>query len=471
MTADSDTADGIAYELEVGGAVMQAEPPLVIDVIADLSPGGEEARTPIEERRFRELHPENFDDLLANWTPTLDIALGETDAPASVRLEFRSLADFEPDAIRQQVDTAPAVGRYIDEVVNNDRLRSLEGTLRGLQTLASRMTDCGRVRLRILSMTKDELAASLQAAGGLEESPLYREVYESNYGTFGGLPSGLIIADYTFSHAPGDVRVLQDLARLAAASMCVVSAGTSPRLFGAGDWPSLEGRPRLAFALTSKAHQPWRSLRRSAETRHLMMTAPRLRTTGNGLVTGGYAIAADLVDSVLAGSGMNMSGTSDQLGKAEVEFDEGERDAFEDSGLLLLGQATAVPPERLRTVRKPQRHFDEGRMLDSLNAGGLINLLWNLQFARAIKCMSRDSIGAFGDSAAMEAHLNQWLARYVSGEGRLLSEAGIRVKSLTGLLYNSGIHVVTLRIRPDLPGAMFARDATYQFQVLASQYD
>jgi len=44
-------------------------------------------------------------------------------------------------------------------------------------------------------------------------SPLFKKVYEEEFGQLGGQPYGCLIGDYSFSHLPTDVQLLRDLSR------------------------------------------------------------------------------------------------------------------------------------------------------------------------------------------------------------------------------------------------------------------
>jgi type VI secretion system protein ImpB len=99
----------ITYEVETGGAIEMRELPFVMGVLADLSGQPTEALPKLKDRKFVELDPDNFDDVLKSMKPhlafTVDNLLSE-DANAGklgVDLKFESLDDFSPDRVAQQV--------------------------------------------------------------------------------------------------------------------------------------------------------------------------------------------------------------------------------------------------------------------------------------------------------------------------------------------------------------------------------
>ena len=121
----------ISYEVESGGAIEKKELPFLMGVLGDFTGQPTEPLPKLKERKFVEVTPDNFDDVLASMKPHLAFTVenkisDEPDAPKlAVDLNFRSMDDFSPDAIAKQV---PALKKMLE-------LRSQLADLRGsLQT-------------------------------------------------------------------------------------------------------------------------------------------------------------------------------------------------------------------------------------------------------------------------------------------------------------------------------------------------
>lgn len=99
----------ISYEVETGGAIEMKELPFLMGVMGDFTGHATEPLPRLKDRQFVEVNPDNFDDVLASMKPhlgfTVENKLSEDpDAPKlGVDLHFRSLDDFSPDAVAQQV--------------------------------------------------------------------------------------------------------------------------------------------------------------------------------------------------------------------------------------------------------------------------------------------------------------------------------------------------------------------------------
>ena len=98
----------ISYEVETGGAMEMKELPLLMGVLGDFTGHPTEPLPKLKDRKFAEVTPDNFDDVLASMKPhlafTVENKLSEdADAPKlAVDLNFRSMDDFSPDAVARQ---------------------------------------------------------------------------------------------------------------------------------------------------------------------------------------------------------------------------------------------------------------------------------------------------------------------------------------------------------------------------------
>ena len=131
----------ITYDVETGGAIETKELPFVMGVLADLTGQPAEPLARLKERKFVEVTPDNFDDVLASMKPhlafTVENKLSEdADAPKlGVDLHFKSMDDFTPDAVARQVKPL----RELLEL--RTKLADLRGTLQGNDKLEELLRD------------------------------------------------------------------------------------------------------------------------------------------------------------------------------------------------------------------------------------------------------------------------------------------------------------------------------------------
>jgi type VI secretion system protein ImpB len=98
----------ITYDVEVGGAIELKELPFVIGVLGDFVGKPEDPLAPIKERKFVEIDPDNFNQVLAGMKPrvafNVENKLQDDGSKMGVELKFSNIEDFEPDNIVQQVE-------------------------------------------------------------------------------------------------------------------------------------------------------------------------------------------------------------------------------------------------------------------------------------------------------------------------------------------------------------------------------
>ncbi len=105
----------ISYEVDTGGAIEKKELPFLMGVLGDFSGQPTEPLPRLKERKFVEVTPDNFDDVLASMKPHLQFSVEnklseDADAPKlGVDLNFRSMDDFSPDAVARQVKPLKAL--------------------------------------------------------------------------------------------------------------------------------------------------------------------------------------------------------------------------------------------------------------------------------------------------------------------------------------------------------------------------
>ena len=98
----------LTYEVERGDAIEVKELPFVVGVVADLAGQSEVEQPKLRERKFVNIDRDNFDDVMKGLEPRAAFQVKNrlTDAGGSfaVDLRFRSMADFSPDEVVNQIE-------------------------------------------------------------------------------------------------------------------------------------------------------------------------------------------------------------------------------------------------------------------------------------------------------------------------------------------------------------------------------
>src|SRR5215212_8334485 len=118
----------------------------------------------------------------------------------------------------------------INLILHHDDFQKLEGAWRGLHYLVNNTETDEMLKIRVLNINKQDLGKTLKRYKGTswDQSPLFKSVYEAEYGQFGGEPFGCLVGDYYFDQSPPDVELLGEMSKTAAAAHCPFIAGASP---------------------------------------------------------------------------------------------------------------------------------------------------------------------------------------------------------------------------------------------------
>ena len=132
------------------------------------------------------------------------------------------------EAIIAQLDKK--LTEQINQILHHEDFQKLEGAWRGLHYLVNNTETDEQLKIRVMNITKVDLGKTLKRYKGTawDQSPIFKSVYEAEYGQFGGEPFGCLVGDYHFDQSPPDVELLGEIARTSAAAHCPFIAGASP---------------------------------------------------------------------------------------------------------------------------------------------------------------------------------------------------------------------------------------------------
>ena len=152
----------ITYDVEVGGAIELKELPFVVGVLGDFVGKPEDPLAPLKDRKFVEIDPDNFNQVLAGMKPrvafNVDNKLQDDGSKMGVDLKFTNIEDFEPDNIVNQVEPLRKL------VEARQKLSDLRSKMDGNDKLESILQD-------IISNSdkQKELSDALNIESGKEE--------------------------------------------------------------------------------------------------------------------------------------------------------------------------------------------------------------------------------------------------------------------------------------------------------------
>ena len=389
----------------------------------------------------------------------------------------------------------------INEIVHHEEFQQMESAWRGLNHLVYNTESDETLKIRVLPTTKKELSRTLRKFKGVawDQSPIFKKLYEEEYGQLGGEPYGALIGDFYFDHSPVDVELLGNISRVAAAAHAPFIAAASPRLLHMDDWEEVANPRDIAKLFLTPEHAAWNALRETEDSRYVALTMPRFlgrlpygartnpveefdfeeETDGGDTsrylwCNAAYAMGVNITRSFkLYGwlsriRGVESGGLVENLPVHVFPSDDGGMDfkcptetAISDRREMELSKAGLLPLLLRKnteygvfigaqTLNRPTVYEDPNATANAELSARLPYIFASSRFAHYLKCMVRDKIGSFKERHEVEEWLNNWIQQYVHPSPTLASEESKAEKPL------SAGHVVVEDVE-DNPGFYRAR--------------
>ncbi len=358
----------------------------------------------------------------------------------------------------------------LNEVIHHPRFLQLEGSWRGLNYLVMNSETGTSLRLRVLNLPKREMMRDLTRAVEFDQSQLFKQIYENEFGTPGGEPYGALIGDYEWTSHPDDMETLRLVSNVAAGAFAPFISAAGAGMFGFRNWTELS-RPRdLAKIFDTIEFAKWRSFRDSEDSRFVNLVLPRaVARLPYGAATkpidefayeeapydaagaaksmnhehycwmnAAYVMGTRLTDAFaqtgfcVAIRGAEGGGKVENLPFHVFTSDDGDLDAkcpteigitdrreFELSNLGFLPLCHYKNTDYAvffgaQSTQKPKKYDRPEATANAAISARLPYLMATSRFAHYLKVMARDKIGSFMEATDVEAWLNRWINNYVN---------------------------------------------------------
>jgi len=416
-----------------------------------------------------------------------------SDFAALLNKEFKPKSDRAREAVEGAIHTLATQALASTSLISNDALRSIEAMIaaidaklteqvnaiihhedfqglesawRGLSYLVNNTETDETLKIKVLNVSKKELGRTLKKFRGTawDQSPVFKKVYEEEFGQFGGEPFGLLVGDYYFDHSPSDVQLLGDMAQVAAGAHAPFIAAAKPEVLQLETWDELANPRDLTKIFGTPEYAAWRSLRESEDSRYIGLAMPRfLARLPYGAKTeaveefafeedtagahsekyswanAAYAMATNITRAFkLYGwttriRGVESGGAVEGLPTHTFPSDDGgvamkcpTEIAISDRREAELAKCGFMPLIYKKnsdfaafigaqSLQKPQEYQDPAATANANLAARLPYLFASCRFAHYLKCMVRDKIGSTMTQAQLQDWLQTWLNQYVDG--------------------------------------------------------
>jgi type VI secretion system protein ImpC len=416
-------------------------------------------------------------------------------AKEAVEVAVRTLAEqalsgtalVSDDAVKSIEAIIAALDRKLSEQVNlilhHEDFQALESAWRGLHYLVNNTETDEMLKIRVFNVSKKDLHKTLKKFKGTawDQSPIFKRVYEEEYGQFGGEPYGCLVGDFQFDHSPQDVELLGEMAQIAASAHAPFITAAAPTLMQMESWQELANPRDLTKIFQTPEYAAWKSLRESDDARYVGLAMPRfLARLPYGSKTNpveefdfeedtegadhhkyvwanaAYAMATNINRSFKTYGwcsrirGVESGGAVEGLPTHTFPTDDGGVDmkcpteiAISDRREAELAKNGFMPLIHRKnsdmaafigaqSLHKPAEYDDPDATANANLAARLPYLFATCRFAHYLKCIVRDRIGSFKERADMESWLNKWINNYVEPNPAQATEEDKARKPLAG---------------------------------------
>ncbi|MDJ0656464.1 MAG: type VI secretion system contractile sheath large subunit [Xanthomonadales bacterium] len=355
----------------------------------------------------------------------------------------------------------------VNAILHHSEFQALEGTWRGLHYLVNNTEVDEMLKIRVMQITKKDLGKTFRRYPGVawDQSPLFKKVYEEEYGQLGGEPYGCLVGDFHFDQSPADVQILNGMAQIAAAAHAPFIAGAGSSLLQMDAWTELTNPRDLSKLTSTPEYAAWNSLRESDDSRYLGLAMPRfLARQPYGAKTdpveefefeeeteagdssnytwsnSAFAMAANITRAFKMWGwctrirGVESGGSVEGLPVHTFPTDDGGVDmkcpteiAISDrreGELAKLGLMPLIHRKNTdfaafigaQSVQKPFEYDDPDATANARLSARLPYMFACCRFAHYLKCIVRDKVGSFKERDDMEKWLHRWIMQYVDGD-------------------------------------------------------
>ena len=420
------------------------------------------------------IQPNEFETLLKKEFKPKSDHVKEAINSAVRTLAEQALAEtslISEDAVKTTESIIAEIDRKLSEQINlimhNQDFQALEGTWRGLSYLVNNTETDETLKIRMFDISKNDLAKTIKKYKGVawDQSPLFKKLYEEEYGSPGGEPYGCIVGDYSFDHSPPDVEILNGMAQISAAAHSPFISAAAPSLMNMDSWQELSNPRDLTKIFQTADYAPWRSLRDSDDARYIGLTMPRFlgrlpygaktnpcdefafeEDTAAGdhskylWTNASYAMGVNINRSFKQFGwcanirGVESGGLVEGLPCHTFPTDDGGVDmkcpteiAITDRREAELAKNGLMPLSHWKnqdyacfigaqSLQKPAEYDDPDATANANLAARLPYLFATCRFAHYLKCIVRDKIGSFKEREDMATWLNKWITKYVTSD-------------------------------------------------------
>lgn len=383
------------------------------------------------------------------------------------------------------------LSQQVSLIIHAPEFQKKESSWRGLHKLVqSSVTD--NTQIRLLQCTKQDLTKDFKSSSDFDQSMLFKCVYESEYGTFGGTPFSAFVGDFHFDNTPQDINLLEQISHVAAAAHAPFLSAIAPGMLSMNDFSELPRPCDLAKLFDTTDYTRWRSFRLNEDSRYIGLTLPRvlgrvpygsktipaetftfeeqIRENETGCdylwMNSAWELAGRIIESFeeygwcasirgVEGGGLvkslpaynYISGSGERTMQCptQVAISDRREKELSDLGFIPLVHCKGTDYAAffaVQSINKARLYNSDQANANARLSSQLPYILATSRFAHYLKSIVRDKVGSFMSRAECEEYLQKWIMQYVVASDNAgpetkarypLREAKVEVVEVPGL--------------------------------------
>jgi len=184
-----------------------------------------------------------------------------------------------PDVHQKQAERVASVDAAASElmrrILHHPDFQAIEAAWRALYFLVSRLETDSELKLYLLDITKEELAADLCTSRDLRSTGTYKLIVEQSVETLGEEPWAVLAGNYTFDYTREDAEVLARIAKIGKRAGAPFISATSDHLLGCKSLVETPDPDDWKRSAEKESLQAWKALKKLPEASYMGLALPR----------------------------------------------------------------------------------------------------------------------------------------------------------------------------------------------------
>lgn len=456
--------------------------------------GKVDARKPAADSKEKS-REENRGEIIMGGLRVLLEAVTQGEGETVEQIDEALLEGFEAELDKQ-------IGAQVDAIIHHESFQKLESAWKGLKYLVDKADPAKGVVIDVLDASKDQMRESFKGMP-LIQSAFYNMVHDKAYDQYGAHPYAAIVTNFEFDGSAGDIGLLTNLSKVAAACHSPIIGSVGHNFFGKSSMEEWLKLPDVKAHMKLDEFTRWNAFRKTPDARYVGLTFPRflLREpygpdspdptksfdyveTVKGLDHENYlwgnssfAFAANISRAFMddgwavqirgpqaGGMVKDLPVSFYNIGKGkemkiptEVDINDTLERACSDLGFMPLVHSAGDNFAcffSANSVQEPEEYMDDVATANSKINARLPYIFLASRIAHYLKVQQRENIGSTKDKAALQEELDTWIKNYVIAMDKPgieqtkkypLRAAKILVENMEG---NPGYYRVEAQIMP-----------------------